>query len=137
MRRSRKVKILATLGPASNEKAMIRKLFDAGVVTELPDAKDERRRLLALSDAGQALLRSMAPLWDDVRAAVDTVFEQGTPQLMASLDRAEARLQSQGFGETIAACRRQPNSWLGATPCMRATRDTLLPGRKVLGFSSQ
>lgn len=31
MRRSRKVKILATLGPASSEPEMIRKLFDAGV----------------------------------------------------------------------------------------------------------
>src|SRR6476660_2752829 len=30
MRRSRKVKILATLGPASSEKAKIRSLFDAG-----------------------------------------------------------------------------------------------------------
>jgi len=30
MRRSRKVKILATLGPASNDETMIRKLFDAG-----------------------------------------------------------------------------------------------------------
>ena len=30
MRRSRKVKILATLGPASSDEVMIRKLFDAG-----------------------------------------------------------------------------------------------------------
>ena len=30
MRRSRKVKILATLGPASSEAPMIRKLFEAG-----------------------------------------------------------------------------------------------------------
>src|SRR5688572_16813899 len=30
MRRSRKVKILATLGPASSDEAMIRKLFEAG-----------------------------------------------------------------------------------------------------------
>lgn len=84
-----------------------RKLVDAGMVVEMPDAKDERRRLLALSDAGKVLLRDMAPLWDDVRAAVDSVFEHGTPQLMASLERAEARLQARGFGETIAACRRQ------------------------------
>lgn len=84
-----------------------RKLLDAGVVVEMPDAKDERRRLLALSDAGLALLRDMTPLWDDVRAAVDAVFEQGTPQFMALLERAEARLHAQGFGETIAACRRQ------------------------------
>ncbi|MCO5064660.1 MAG: pyruvate kinase [Rhizobiaceae bacterium] len=33
MRRSRKVKILATLGPASSETVMIRKLFDAGADT--------------------------------------------------------------------------------------------------------
>ena len=30
MRRSRKVKILATLGPASSDEAMIQKLFEAG-----------------------------------------------------------------------------------------------------------
>ena len=30
MRRSRKVKILATLGPASAEKATVRRLFEAG-----------------------------------------------------------------------------------------------------------
>ncbi|MBN9135784.1 MAG: hypothetical protein J0I92_07000, partial [Phyllobacterium sp.] len=30
MRRRRKVKILATLGPASSDEAMIRKLFEAG-----------------------------------------------------------------------------------------------------------
>jgi ribosomal protein S18 acetylase RimI-like enzyme/DNA-binding MarR family transcriptional regulator len=84
-----------------------RKLLDAGVVAEMPDAKDERRRLLALTDAGLALLGTMAPLWDDVRAGVDAVFEHATPQFMALLERAETRLQAQGFGETIAACRRQ------------------------------
>ena len=84
-----------------------RKLLDAGVVAEMPDAKDERRRLLALTPSGQALLGTMAPLWDDVRAGVDAVFEHATPQFMALLERAEARLQAQGFGETIAACRRQ------------------------------
>ena len=30
MRRSRKVKILATIGPASSDEAMLRKLFEAG-----------------------------------------------------------------------------------------------------------
>lgn len=84
-----------------------RKLLDAGVVADMPDAKDERRRLLALTGAGQALLGTMAPLWDDVRAGVDAVFEHATPQFMALLEGAEARLQAQGFGETIAACRRR------------------------------
>lgn len=84
-----------------------RKLLDAGVVAEQQDPKDERRRLLALSDSGRKLLLSMAPLWDDVRAGVDAVFGQATPQFMDLLERAEARLQAQGFGETIAACRRQ------------------------------
>jgi hypothetical protein len=54
------------------------------------------------------LLESMAPLWDDARAAVDVVFAgRATQQLAALLERVEARLQAQGFGETIAGCRRQ------------------------------
>ena len=32
----------------------------------------------------------------------------------------------------FVACQRQPNGWFGADPCMRATRVTLLPSRKVI-----
>ncbi|MFM2086615.1 MAG: hypothetical protein RLZZ237_1484 [Pseudomonadota bacterium] len=84
-----------------------RKLLDAGVVVEMSEPKDERRRLLALSEAGQVLLRSMEPLWSDVKAAVDVLLEGKTDAWITALDKIEAHLQDQAFGEVIATCRRQ------------------------------
>ncbi len=51
MRRGRKVKILATLGPASSDEAMIRKLFEAGA--------DVFR--INMSHADHALIASFMP----------------------------------------------------------------------------
>jgi pyruvate kinase len=60
MRRSRKVKILATLGPVSSEKAMIRRLFEAGA--------DVFR--INMSHADHALMRSLV---ERIRAVEDEV----------------------------------------------------------------
>lgn len=84
-----------------------RKLLDAGVVVEMSEPKDERRRLLALSESGQVLLRGMEPLWNDVKAAIDAVLEGKAAAWIATLDKIEASLQEQAFGVVIATCRRQ------------------------------
>jgi|SRR5450830_498875 len=84
-----------------------RKLLDAGVVVEMSEPKDERRRLLALSDSGQVLLRGMEPLWSDVKAAIDVMLEGRAAAWIATLDKIEASLQEQAFGVVIATCRRQ------------------------------
>ncbi|GHC77044.1 pyruvate kinase [Limoniibacter endophyticus] len=60
MRRSRKVKILATLGPASSEEEMIRKLFDAGA--------DCFR--VNMSHADHALMRTLVARIRNVEKAV-------------------------------------------------------------------
>ncbi|HEV7255332.1 MAG TPA: pyruvate kinase [Mesorhizobium sp.] len=60
MRRSRKVKILATLGPASSEAEMIRKLFEAGA--------DVFR--INMSHTDHALLKTLVGRIRDVEAAV-------------------------------------------------------------------
>lgn len=84
-----------------------RKLLDAGVVTEQSDPADERRRLLALSDHGRALMAQLAPLWDDIVAAVDVVLDGHTAPLMATLGRLETRLQDTAFADVIAERRRR------------------------------
>lgn len=84
-----------------------RKLLEAGVVVEMSEPKDERRRLLALSESGQTLLRSMQPLWDDVKSAVDVVLDGKTHAWLSILDKIEAHLQEKAFAEVIATCRRQ------------------------------
>ena len=84
-----------------------RKLLEAGVVSEQSDPADTRRRLLALSDHGRALMDNMAPLWDDILAAVDVALDGHTDALMATLGRLETRLQETPFADIIAGRRRQ------------------------------
>lgn len=76
-------------------------LLEAGLVTEQSDAKDERRRLLAVSERGQALLHTMQPIWADIRGALDVMLGGDTAQLLALLERAEGALQQQPFAERI------------------------------------
>src|SRR5471030_3324113 len=83
-----------------------RKLLEAGVVSEQSDPADTRRRLLALSDHGRALMDNMAPLWDDILAAVDVALDGHTDALMATLGRLETRLQETPFADIIAGRRR-------------------------------
>lgn len=84
-----------------------RKLLEAGVVTEQSDPADTRRRLLALSDQGRALMATLAPLWDDVLAAVDIALEGHTAALMATLGRLENKLQDTPFADIVTGRRRQ------------------------------
>lgn len=84
-----------------------RKLLAAGVVHALADPHDERRRLLALSEQGQALLARMTPLWGDVCGAVDTLFDAETAQWLGMLERSEQKLALTPFGKLIAARRRE------------------------------
>lgn len=87
-----------------------RALLEAGVVTEQSDPKDERRRLLALSEDGRAMMRGLEPLWDDIRGAVDDALDDDAPAFMAALGRLEASLQAQPFGERVAARTRRRQS---------------------------
>ena len=78
-------------------------LIEAGLVTESSDAKDERRRLLAVSDQGQALLASMQPIWADIRSALDVALDGDMAPFIALLQRTEQALQQRPFAERIAA----------------------------------
>ncbi|CDG83323.1 bifunctional helix-turn-helix transcriptional regulator/GNAT family N-acetyltransferase [Janthinobacterium agaricidamnosum] len=83
-----------------------RKMLDAGVVTEMSSPTDERRRLLALSDEGRALMQGMQPLWADIQAAIDVLLSNNTDALLATLGRVESQLQASAFAELIAARKR-------------------------------
>src|SRR5471032_895305 len=63
-----------------------RKLLEAGVVSEQSDPADTRRRLLALSDHGRALMDNMAPLWDDILAAVDIIAGRRRQRELAAVE---------------------------------------------------
>ena len=87
--------------------ALGKKMLAAGLVGEMTVPGDERRRLLALSDAGRALMDRMGPLWEDIRSAVDVVLEHRTDEVLSTLGLIEQALQLSGFAEVIAARKRE------------------------------
>lgn len=77
---------------------MSRKLLAEGVVAERTDAKDERRRLLALSKKGQALMERLGPVWKAVEGAVDELMGA---EFSAALGRADGALEERPFASRI------------------------------------
>lgn len=95
---------------------MSRTLADAGLLVDRTDDTDDRRRLLALSAKGVALMARMTDLWQAVAGAVDDLsaaVKTDVPALVTSLESAMAdrefaariedriKLQEQGGAEVI------------------------------------
>ncbi len=85
--------------PAVN--ATAQELLRAGYVEEHSDAADKRRRLLALTEAGQAIRPVMEETWTDVRAAAEQVVRESGHDVLAALERLEGELERVPFHERI------------------------------------
>lgn len=82
------------MGPVASLLAMDRTTLTAalkplerrGLVATVPQAGDGRRRLLALTDEGRALLADAIPIWQQTHAEVDSLLaERPGDDLRASL----------------------------------------------------
>jgi GNAT superfamily N-acetyltransferase len=81
---------------------MSRTLADYGVVTEKADGTDERRRLLALSPKGVALMARMGDIWDAIIGAVDDLSATTKVDLPGAVSAFETALHSRAFADRIA-----------------------------------
>jgi len=80
---------------------MSSKLLHHRVVTQSPDPKDDRRRLLALSPRGRSIMARLEPVWKAIIAAVaDLEAEHPLSQHVTAIDRA---LEARGFAARIRA----------------------------------
>ena len=80
---------------------MSRTLLDHGVVTEQDDPADERRRLLALTPAGVALIGRMATIWQAITRAVDELAAATKVDFLAALTAFDGALQQRGFARRV------------------------------------
>lgn len=74
-----------------------RKLIEAGLVAETHDPADDRRRLLALSRKGRALMARMEPVWRAIVGAVDALSAAPGADLLGALSAFERALAERGF----------------------------------------
>ncbi len=79
-------------------------LENAGLVDQVADAHDARRRLLALSDKGRALVARLTPLWAALEAA-SAELDAEVGGLVERLDRLETALDRLSLTERVKAVR--------------------------------
>lgn len=85
-------------------------LLVAGLVRVTADKADKRRQLLALSAKGRRYVEELSPLWSAVAAATDVLLASAAPNLLVSLNRIEAALDSEPMAARVAAAKSKRRS---------------------------
>ena len=77
-------------------------LEKAGIIFQTQDPDDGRRRTLALTEAGQALVVQLTPIWDAL-SAVSAELNAEAGNLVATLDRLDDALDRASLYERTKA----------------------------------
>ncbi|HEX5760343.1 MAG TPA: bifunctional helix-turn-helix transcriptional regulator/GNAT family N-acetyltransferase [Thermoanaerobaculia bacterium] len=75
----------------------------ARLVGSRADARDGRRRLLALTRRGAATVRRLAPLWEEIGAATAELVAETGHDLLAALGAVEERLARRSMADRLRA----------------------------------
>lgn len=86
-------KILGISHPAVNQIAG--EMIKQGLVKALKDKTDKRKRLLALSEKGEALLPMLEEIWDDVHRAARELLDATGTDVMGMLNKLEDAVETQ------------------------------------------
>lgn len=87
--------------PAVNQ--MSKKLSQQGYIDTRPDEKDERRRLLSLTPAGQQLVAQLLPIWENLQHCLDEMLKTSEHQLLPAVLNLEHQNQQLCLSERIVA----------------------------------
>ena len=99
--------------PAVNQVAG--QMMQSRLIAPYRDARDKRRRLLALTSEGRALKPVLTSLWSSISVAVNGVLDESQVAFLKDLDAIEAALDRQGLyarlelAGAVAADRARPD----------------------------
>ncbi|MDB9942106.1 bifunctional helix-turn-helix transcriptional regulator/GNAT family N-acetyltransferase [Pseudomonadales bacterium] len=105
--------------PAVNQVAG--QMVQARLIAPYRDARDKRRRLLALTSEGRALKPVLTSLWSSISVAVNGVLDESQVAFLKDLDAIEAALDRQGLYARLELA--------GAVAADRARPDRARPDR--------
>lgn len=86
--------------PAVNQVANA--LEKNGLIKSSKDKNDNRKRLIKLSTKGQALVKEMQPLWENIEKAVVEFLDENQPDFLKTLEKLENSLQNKSMYERIS-----------------------------------
>lgn len=85
--------------PAINQIAG--ELSRSGLVESTSDKKDNRKRLLRLTQKGRNALSSLEPVWKDFKSAASDLLKEAGGDFLATVERLEDTLKERGMYERI------------------------------------
>ena len=71
------------------------------LVLSMNDRKDERKRLLRLSKKGQQVVKSLAPVWREIRSATIDLLAAAKHDMLAAVGDIEAQLDERDMYERV------------------------------------
>ncbi|GAB3799639.1 hypothetical protein GCM10028819_23410 [Spirosoma humi] len=80
---------------------VLNELEKHGLIVSAKSELDGRKRLLTLSETGQAMLPKLQPLWDAFIAVNKSMLGQQTHNLLLSLEDMEGQLAERSFSDRI------------------------------------
>lgn len=100
-------RILNVSHPAVNQLAG--EMIDHGLVQAMKDKNDKRKRLLTLTEKGQALLPASREIWDGIYRAVQEAMDESDSKLLADIERLESALDRQPIHQRFLTHFRKEN----------------------------
>jgi len=85
--------------PAANQVANA--LEKHGYITSRKDKKDQRKRIIGLSEKGKKLVTLLLPLWNAVESAVQELLEGTCPRFMDDIGTIEQQLLNESIEKRI------------------------------------
>ena len=78
-----------------------KQLLEKEIIVSSPDPRDERRRIVKLSDKGQSLTKELGHFWISVRAAIDEIFKELGVDLLQTTEKLEKMLEKKPIEQFI------------------------------------
>lgn len=100
-------RILNVSHPAVNQLAG--EMIQHGLVRAMKDKNDKRKRLLTLTEKGQALLPASREIWDGIYRAVQETMDESDSKLLADIERFESALDRQPIHQRFLTHFRKEN----------------------------
>lgn len=90
---------LSLTHPAVNQ--LSAEMEKAGLIASAKDHRDERRRLLRLTAQGRRTVKSLEPVWADIKAATGELLDESRYDLIASLAAIEFALDQKEIYDRV------------------------------------
>ena len=85
--------------------SLLKELEKLKIIRSKKDKKDERKRLIVLSEKGQELVATIEPIWAHIKATLTAITDTKN-NLMKAIEEVEDKLKESSFFETSEKLKR-------------------------------